>query len=248
MRRLARRLWVPAVLAAAAAVAQEPPADAAATPAAPVRIEQVTFIPARFTVGDPVELQVVLVGLPAGFEGGSPRPAATAAAPLAPIVIDAVAPVVPLAGGRHLLRVSFRSFQPGVAALPAVALGGGVLVELPEARTAATLPDGVGQLEPARGPLPLPGTAPRLMAVIAVVLAAPAAAAFGARRARARVLEPAARRRTAAGPAAAVRTRPARPDGTRDGRRRLLGGGRASDGGVPAAGALARARGAGRGR
>ena len=187
MRRLARRLWVPAVLAAAAAVAQEPPADAAATPAAPVRIEQVTFIPARFTVGDPVELQVVLVGLPAGFEGGSPRPAATAAAPLAPIVIDAVAPVVPLAGGRHLLRVSFRSFQPGAAVLPAVALGGGVLVELPEARTAATLPDGVGQLEPARGPLPLPGTAPRLMAVIAVVLAAPAAAAFGARR-TARVL------------------------------------------------------------
>ena len=185
--RLALRLWVPAVLAAAAAAAQEPPADAGAPLAAPVRIEQVTFIPARFTVGDPVELQVVLAGLPAGFDGATVRPAATAASPLAPIVIDGIAPVASLAGGRHLLRVSFRSFQPGVAALPAVDLGGGVLVELPEARTAATLPDGAGRLEPARGPLPLPGTALRLAAVAAVLLACPAAAVFGARRA-ARVL------------------------------------------------------------
>ena len=185
--RLALRLWVPAVLAAAAAAAQEPPADAGAPLAAPVRIEQVTFIPARFTVGDPVELQVVLAGLPAGFDGATVRPAATAASPLAPIVIDGIAPVASLAAGRHLLRVSFRSFQPGVAALPAVDLGGGVLVELPEARTAATLPDGAGRLEPARGPLPLPGTALRLAAVAALLLACPAAAVFGARRA-ARVL------------------------------------------------------------
>ncbi len=177
-----RRLWVPAVLAAAAAAAQEPPAAAATPVAAPVRIEQVTFIPARFTVGDPVELQVVLVGLPAGFEGKAARPAATAASPLAPIMIDRITPVAPLAGGRHLLRVAFRSFRPGNAALPAVDLGGGVLVELPDARTVATLPDGVGRLEPARGPLPLPGTAPRLIAVIALLLAAPAAASFGARR------------------------------------------------------------------
>ena len=187
MRRLAFRLWVPALLAAAAAVAQEPPAAASAPLAAPVRIEQVTFVPARFTVGDPVELQLVLLGLPAGFDGRPPRPAATAASPLAPVVIDAIA-LTPLAGGRYLLRLSFRSFQPGVAALPAVDLGGGVLVELPAARTAATLPDGVGRLEPARGPLPLPGTALRMAAVAAVVLACPAAALFGARRA-ARVLD-----------------------------------------------------------
>ena len=186
VRRAARRLWIPAVLAAAAAAAQEPPADAGAPLAAPVRIEQVTFIPARFTVGDPVELQLVLAGLPSGLDGRPPRPAATAASPLAPVVIDGIA-LTPLAGGRHLLRLSFRSFQPGVAALPAVDLGGGVVMELPHARTAATLPDGAGRLAPARGPLALPGTGLRLAAVVALLLAAPSAAVFGARRA-ARVL------------------------------------------------------------
>ena len=181
MIRLAIRLWVPALLAATA-VAQEPPADADAPRAGPVRIEQVTFIPARFTVGDAVELQLVLLGLPAGFDGRPPRPAATAASPLPPVVIDGIA-LTPLADGRHLLRVSLRSFQPGIAALPAVDLGGGVVVELPHARTAATLPDRAGQLEPARGPLPLPGTGLRLAAVVVVLLACPGAAVFGARRA-----------------------------------------------------------------
>ena len=182
MRPAARRLWIPVVLAAVAAVAQEPPADGDARRAAPVRIEQVRFIPAQFTVGDRVELRVVLVGLPAGFDAESARPAATAAAPLAPVVIDDIAPVTPLAGGRHLLRVSFRSFQAGDAPVPAVDLGG-VVLELPEARTTATLSDGVGHLEPARGPLPLPGTALRLAGVAALLLACPAAAVFGARRA-----------------------------------------------------------------
>lgn len=181
VRRLVFRLSVPALLAATA-VAQEQPADAGPPRAAPVRIEQVTFIPARFTVGDAVELQLVLVGLPAGFDGRPPRPAATAASPLPPVVIDGIA-LTPLAGGRHLLRLSFRSFQPGVAALPAVDLGGGVVVELPHARTAATLTDGAAQLEPARGPLPLPGTGLRLAAVVVVLLACPGAAVFGARRA-----------------------------------------------------------------
>ena len=182
MRPAARWLWIAAALAAAAALAQEPAAVAPAARIPAARIEQVRFIPPRFTVGDPIELQVVLVGLAAGFEPGFPRAAATAASPLDPIVIDGIA-VTPLAGGRHVLRVSFRSFRPGSAALPAIELGGGSLLELPQALTAATLPAGVGELEPARGPMVLPGTALRLTAVIAVLLVCPAAAAFGARRA-----------------------------------------------------------------
>ena len=179
--RLALRLWVPAVLAAAAAAAaHEPPAGGATPPAAPVRIEQVTFIPARFTVGDPVELQVVLAGLPAGFEGGTPRPVAAPAAALEPILIDAVT-VTPLAGGRHVLRVSFRSFQPGTTALPAIDLGAAV-VELPAVTTAATLPPEAAELEPARAPMALPGTAAGLAAAGALLLICPAAAAIGARR------------------------------------------------------------------
>ena len=179
--RLARRLWVPAVLAAAAAAAaHEPPAGGATPPAAPVRIEQVTFIPARFTVGDPVELQVVLAGLPAGFEGGTPRPVAAPAAALEPILIDAVT-VTPLAGGRHLLRVSFRSFQPGTTALPAIDLGAAV-VELPAVTTTATLPPEAAELEPARAPMALPGTVPGLATAGALLLICPAAAAIGARR------------------------------------------------------------------
>ena len=172
MRAAARWLWIPAALAAAAALAQEPAAVAPAARIPAARIEQVRFIPPRFTVGDPVELQVVLVGLAAGFEPGFPRAAATAASPLDPIVIDGIA-VTPLAGGRHVLRVSFRSFRPGSAALPAIDLGGGSLLELPQALTAATLPAGVGELEPARGPMVLPGTALRLTAVIAVLLVCP---------------------------------------------------------------------------
>ena len=98
MRPAARWLWIPAALAAAAALAQEPAAVAPAARIPAARIEQVRFIPPRFTVGDPVELQVVLVGLAAGFEPGFPRAAATAASPLDPIVIDGIA-VTPLAGG-----------------------------------------------------------------------------------------------------------------------------------------------------
>ena len=175
MRTPLRLVVLPALVAVGggvAAVAQEGPA--------PVRIEQVTFIPARFTVGDPVELQVVLAGLPAGFEGGTPRPVAAPAAALEPILIDAVT-VTPLAGGRHVLRVSFRSFQPGTTALPAIDLGAAV-VELPAVTTTATLPPGALELEPARAPMALPGTASGLAAAGALLLICPAAAAIGARR------------------------------------------------------------------
>ncbi|MDD9988191.1 MAG: hypothetical protein OXQ31_18080 [Spirochaetaceae bacterium] len=160
-----------AVAVAAGAVAQEG--------FAPARIEQVQFIPPRFTVGDQVELQVVLVGL-IDHGHGTPRPAAGPAAALEPIMVDAVT-VAPLAGGRHLLSVSFRSFQPGTVSLPAIDLGGAV-VELPAVTTTATLPAGVGELEPSRAPMALPGTVAGLVAAGALLLICPAAAAIGARR------------------------------------------------------------------
>ena len=176
MRRAARWLWVPAALLAVAAGAQEPPAGAAAVRIEPLRIVEVRFVPPRFTVGDPVELHVVLAGT---IDPRAPQPAAAASA-LDRIVIDRLE-LVPLAAGRYRLSVAFRSFQPGAAALPAIDLGGGTLLELPEVQTAATLPDDGGELEPAPGPMALPGTALRVAIIAALLLVGPLAAAVGTR-------------------------------------------------------------------
>jgi len=139
-------------------------------------VEEMLLLPPRFYVGDPVELRLRLRLQEA--------PAAAFTAPdslpedpwfdLHRVQIDQ-------RGAELRVRVFFTPFRPGASVLPALRLGELELAGV-EVSTASVLE---GQEKPAlrglRGPLRIPFTGLRLLAVVLAVTALPAAVGFAAR-------------------------------------------------------------------
>ena len=169
--RLAIALWLLPV-AAGLAGAQSTEAPGRGT-ALPVTVEELTFEPPRFYVGDRVTARVVVRS-----SRQLTAPAAVAADEW--VVVHGV-DTVPRSDGRWEVRVGFSSYRPGVLTLPPIDVGA---FRLENIRVqAASLLSGeravAPVLRPPRPQLLLPGTGGVLLSAAAAVLTVPYLAASG---------------------------------------------------------------------
>ena len=133
------------------------------------RVTGLTLTPELFHVGDRVVASIVV-------DAGSARvPAPPAVLPEDDWVVVHAVEVLPHGDGRWEVRVAFSSFQPGVLTLPAIDVGAFELRGIRVQATSLLPQEGAAPLvlRPLRGPLPLPGTAARLLAAAVALLAVP---------------------------------------------------------------------------
>ena len=165
-RRLHGAVWL--LLAAGTGLAG---AQSAAAPeraaALPATVEELTFEPARFYVGDRVTARVVV-------RSSRQLAAPMAVAPGEWVVVHGV-DTIPRSDGRWEVRVGFSSYRPGVLTLPPIDVGA---FRLENIRVqAASLLSGEGAapatLRPPRPQLLLPGTGGALLGAAAAVLTVP---------------------------------------------------------------------------
>ena len=166
--RLPIAFWLLLVAGAGVAGAQsaEAPGHGAAAPAT---VEELTFEPPRFYVGDRVTARVVVRS-----SRQLTAPAAVAVAPDEWVVIHRV-DTVPRSDGRWEVRVGFSSYRPGVLTLPPIDVGA---FRLENIRVqAASLLSGdravAPVLRPPRPQLLLPGSGGVLLGAAAAVLTVP---------------------------------------------------------------------------
>ena len=170
--RLAIALWLLLVAAAGVAGAQGTESPGHGT-ALPVTVEELTFEPPRFYVGDRVIARVVVRS-----SRQLTAPAAVAADEW--VVVHGV-DTVPRSDGRWEVRVGFSSYRPGVLSLPPIDVGA---FRLENIRVqAASLLSGeraaAPVLRPPRPQLLLPGTGGVLAGAAAAVLTVPYLLASG---------------------------------------------------------------------
>jgi hypothetical protein len=128
-------------------------------------IRDVVFVPPAFTVGDPVEVRVVLE-VDTDIRLAPPEYLPDSDwAEIDEIRIDET-------GETATVTISFVSFAPGTRSLPPLDLGGLLLPEI-KVSTASLLDDGAVGPRGIRGPLLLPGTRLALALILALAVAAP---------------------------------------------------------------------------
>lgn len=128
-------------------------------------IQDVVFVPPAFTVGDPVEVRVIVAvdtEIPVTVPDFIPD---SDWARIDDIQIDT-------SPGTFTVIISFVSFAPGTRSLPPLDLGGVLLPEI-KVSTASLLNDGTVGPRGIRGPLLLPGTRLALALILALGVAAP---------------------------------------------------------------------------
>ncbi len=163
--RLPVALWLlVAGIGVAGAQGAEAPGRGAAVPAT---VEELTFEPPRFYVGDRVTARVVV-------RSSRQLTAPAAVAPDEWVVVHGV-DTVPRSDGRWEVRVGFSSYRPGVLTLPPIDVGAFRLENIPV--QAASLLSGeraaAPVLRPPRPQLLLPGTGGVLLGAAAAVLTVP---------------------------------------------------------------------------
>ena len=164
--RLPVALWLLLVAGSGVAGAQSTAAPGRGT-VAPATVEEVTFEPPRFYVGDRVTARVVV-------RSSRRLTAPAAVAPDEWVVVHGV-DTIPRSDGRWEVRVGFSSYRPGVLALPPIDVGAFRLENVPI--RAASLLSGDRAAPPVlRAPRPqllLPGTVGVLLGAAAAVLTVP---------------------------------------------------------------------------
>ena len=163
--RLPVALWLlVAGIGVAGAQGAEAPGRGAAVPAT---VEELTFEPPRFYVGDRVTARVVV-------RSSRQLTAPAAVVPDEWVVVHGV-DTVPRSDGRWEVRVGFSSYRPGVLTLPPIDVGAFRLENIPV--QAASLLSGeraaAPVLRPPRPQLLLPGTGGVLLGAAAAVLTVP---------------------------------------------------------------------------
>lgn len=164
--RLPIALWLLLAAAAGVAGAQGTEAPGRGTAVA-ATVEELTFEPPRFYVGDRVTARVVV-------RSSRHLTAPAAVAPDEWVVVHGV-DTVPRSDGRWEVRVGFSSYRPGVLALPPIDVGAFRLENI-RVQAASLLSgdrDVAPVLRPPRPQLVLPGTGGVLLAVAAAVLTVP---------------------------------------------------------------------------
>ena len=170
--RLPVALWLLLATAAGVAGAQgtEPPGRGTAAPAT---VEELSFEPPRFHVGDRVTARVVV-------RSSRHLTAPAAVAPDEWVVVHRV-DTVPRSDGRWEVRVGFSSYRPGVLTLPPIDVGAfrleNIRVQAASLLAGDRAPAPV--LRPPRPQLLLPGTGGVLLGAAAAVLTVPYLLASG---------------------------------------------------------------------
>jgi hypothetical protein len=130
-----------------------------------LKVGRQLFLPAEYYVGDSVELRLIIENK-SGEELSVP-----ADLPELPWLEIQEFSIQPSAGGTELI-IRFTTFMPGTRTLPAIDLGGGVLVDL-KIHAASILDDTNAPFAPSRDQLLLPGTLAGLSVLIALLFLGP---------------------------------------------------------------------------
>ena len=158
------RLLLGAACLVATAMAHAQDADRA-----PVALEEITFAPAAFQVGDVVELRILfhtrMQPSQPRFEAGGPW------------LVTRAAELLPRGNDRWELRIMFSVFQPGVQTLPAIDLSSfrieNIKVQADSVLSGTTDDHALESFRPLRSQVAMPGTTARILLLLLLVLVLP---------------------------------------------------------------------------